>query len=114
MVTWSAAGSAGGTDPIGSLAAQGVFGLVATLAILGAYWVIRKIEAAHARELAGRDEENERLATEVVALRQALDEAYQFTRDRTVPALTSAGEALVRSTEVNREYLQLLSRERRR
>lgn len=101
-------------DPLGQLAAQGAFGLVAVLAILGAYWVIRRLEAAHQRELAGRDAEYERLSGEIAALRTALDEAYEFTRDKTVPALTSAGEALVRSTEVNREYLQLLARERRR
>lgn len=113
LAIWAAT-ETGGADPLGQLAKQGPFGLVAVLAILGAYWVIRRIEAAHARELTARSDEIDRLTAEVAALREALDEAYTFTRDRTVPALTSAGEALVRSTEVNTEYLRLLARERRR
>lgn len=105
----AATGSPG--DPIGQLAAQGVFGLVAALTILGAYWVIRKIEQSHQRELSSKDSEIGRLEAEVAALRRGLDETYTFTRDRTVPALTSTGEALVRSTEINREYLQHLARQ---
>jgi hypothetical protein len=109
LAIWAAAETSG-ADPIGTLAAQGAFGLVAALAILGAYWVIRRIEAGHLRELDGRDAEIERLTGEVRALREALEEAHTYTRDRTVPALTDTGQALVRSSEINREYLQALSR----
>ncbi len=112
MALWAAASAP--SDPLGQLAEKGAVGLVATLAILGFWWFIRRSDAANARELAARDEVIDRQQGEITALRTALDEAYTFTRDRTVPALTSAGEALVRSTEINREYLQLLARERRR
>lgn len=97
-------------DPLSVLAARGTIGLIAALAILGAGYLIREIKASHKRETTILREEIARLRDEVAALRTGLDASYEFTRDRTVPALTTAGEALARSTEINREFLQQMAR----
>lgn len=122
---WWGESPAVSADPFSPLQTQGVLGVVLVLILALGQIGLKKIEAAHARELAelkeaharelekqekSREREVAQKDHEIAALRAdkaALDairtEQEKFIRDTTVPAM-------IRTTDIAHEYVEALSR----
>ncbi len=99
-MTWAADVVA---NPIGSLATQGIMGVVAVLAIVGCRWVIGQLRAAHDRELKSAHEERDRAIVDRDAALGRLDTQTKFVQEQVIPLF-------VRATELTRAQLEQMGR----
>lgn len=109
LVASVAGGNGGPPDLVAQLLGYGAVGLVLFLILVKQLvpgWVVTRQDAAHAAEIAAKDQVIAAQQAEIVAARAGLDKANTFLRDEVVPALT-------RTTEVGREYVAALNRSAR-
>jgi hypothetical protein len=106
IVAAAAGGDAGAPDLVAQALGYGVTGLVLALIlgrVLVPYWVVTRQDAAHAAEIAAKDQTIAAQMAEIAALRTGVDASNAFVRDEVVPALT-------RTAEISREYVAALNR----